>query len=94
MIDVDCDDHDIHHAMRRATRIRWKNSRTVPYVAHDSDDCAAGLVTDPGIDHIKRGPCAGASLSAICRLTDFDRDRPSPGDDITHAAFDEPDRER
>ena len=47
MSDIDCDDHDIHHAMRRATRIRWQNSRTVPYVAHDCDDCAPELETGP-----------------------------------------------
>jgi hypothetical protein len=78
MIDIDCDDHDIHHAMRRATRIRWVNSRTVPYVAHLADDCAPGLEM--------------AANASLC--WDRDHDRPSPGDDITHAAFDELDRER
>ena len=45
--DIDCDDHDIHHAMRRATRIRWVNSRTVPYVAQLADDCAPELEMEP-----------------------------------------------
>ena len=80
--------------MRRATRIRWVNSRTVPYVAHDSDDCALGLEVEPGEDWIRRDEGGAAALSAICRLTDYDRDRPSPGDDITRAAFDAMDSTR
>ena len=76
MIEIDCDDHDIHHAMRRATRIRWVNSRTVPYVAHLADDCAPELET--GLDRF------GAGIGCW----DQDSDRPPPGDDITREAFD------
>ena len=80
MIDLDADDHDILHAMRRATRIRWVNSRTVPYVAVDSNDTAPGLEVD-------RRPIRYV-------VNDCDHDRPSPGDGITRETFDAMDRER
>lgn len=43
-------------------------------VPGDIDGCAAGLETEPGVDHLKRGPGSGAALSALCHLTDFDTD--------------------
>ena len=76
MIEIDADDHDILHAMRRATRIRWVNSRTVPYASVDSNDTEPGLETEP--DRFVAGVACW----------DQDHDRPSPGDDITRAAFD------
>ena len=122
MLDIDCDDFGIDSAMRRATRIRWVNSRTVPYVAHDSDDCAPGLesIYDAMAAAADRetpcpkcgspgGPFTGFGLAgggfgfysgcSDCSAfekhqttdelpDDVDCDRPSPGDDITHAAFD------
>lgn len=74
MTDIDCDDFGIESAMHRATRIRWMNSRTVPYVAVNLDDCAPGLEMEPGDDWIRRDS-GGAALSALCRLTDYDCDR-------------------
>ena len=101
MGDADCDDFGIESAMRRATRIRWQNSRTVPYVAHLADDCAPAWVTAFDRSH----PYA---LACIARQGDdshdlpwdevaYDMDRcgrfcevpcPSPGDDITREASD------
>ena len=57
----------------------------------DADDCAPGLETERGDDWIRRDAEGMAALSALCHLTDYDRDRPSPGDDITRPAFDEMD---
>ena len=73
MGDIDCDDFGIDSEMRRARRIRWVNSRTVPYVAVDSNDTAPELETG-----WTGGPWDGT----------LDHDRPSPGDDITREAFD------
>ena len=122
MGDIDCDDFGIESAMRRATRIRWQNSRTVPYVPVDADDCAPGLeamppqaglavavvFTDGGMVYqLQRDGgrvCEVAKWGALPvtaemmedaglprhaaafrRWHDVDCDRPSPGDDITHA---------
>lgn len=83
MSDIDCDDFGIDSAMRRARRIRWVNSRTVPYVAVDSNDTAPGLETD-GYDAVADWLMSRKPWY----LLDVDHDRPSPGDDITRAAFD------
>ena len=56
MGDIDCDDFGIESAMRLATRIRWVNSRTVPYMPVDADDCA------PGLDY---PPILGLSIAAV-----------------------------
>ena len=74
MGDIDCDDFGIDSAMRRARRIRWVNSRTVPYVAVDSSDTASGLDVDRRLIRYV--------------VNDLDHGRPSPSDDITRAAFD------
>ena len=61
----------------------------------DADDCAPGLET-PGnasLCWVLTRPEVQAALR-LRALVDHDHDRPSPGDDLTHAAFDEMDRER
>lgn len=104
MGDIDCDDFGIDSAMRRARRIRWVNSRTVPYVAVDSDDTAPGLETESGgvcasfdcdyDDHHPMHRMLFLKRSEVWACVDCGHvDRPSPGDDITRAAFDAMDRE-